>query len=1073
MKKQSNLHFLFLLLIFGFCCNFSYAQSQIYVSASTIKTTPVHPLLNQLTNYELFQINSQQLWQSARNKGGQPFHLNLQLGKNHHWEFVLEPAKVHGNDFKFITNTGAVIEVEKNITYKGYLKNQAQTKVRLTISKNQIAGLFFDEEGTAFETLKMPSNSEQNQILVFYKSRQLPKNETLCGHQTPHTQKNTPLTNEINHPTFSPIPSEFNQNFNRNINQNNTYCPKLGVVLDWQGLNVAGSEANFNTDLQTMINIVNGYYDDFSVQYKLNPIHVITSSPNPWTDAPGNQSQLTENFANWAFPNLMPNDYNCALLYTGTDMNGIGYAYLGQMCTDDAFRYGEIDYLYEQPISQKANLTAHELGHLWGANHVGFSETHIMSPSIFDGTLEWSSTSFNVISNAVNNEFNACLPACTNINVNWVNPVAAQIFTNLDPITLEATASDAESTITQIEFFVNGNSVGTDNTAPYTTSWTPPGFGTYTLIATATNSINEEASSTIVIEVQDGNLVQINVQVSSGSDDAEEDTNDGIVNLTSSDLELVEDGSTPQEVGIRFASVDVPSGVTITNAYVQFTVDNTDGDATSLHIYAEEHDNPPTFSNIDFNVSSRDKTAISVPWSPTAWNTSGVAGSDQQTPNLRPLMQSIINRSGWAANNAIVLIFTGTGERTAHSYNGDAPNAPVLHITYSLEPIDCSPHTDADFDGFCSDVDCDDNNPAIHPGAVEICDGLDNNCNEQTDENTCNYCIPVHDGSENELITNVLVGNINNSSNGWTTATPGYSDYTHLSTTVEPNANYDITVIPNYSWNDSRLGIWADWNRNALFEANEEIASIGSEGPWMTQFSPPANAVSGLTRLRIRLQYGPNYTPDPCAHSGFFSGETEDYTLMVNNPLSLAAITLSAFREKDNSVTLYWQVQGETSSTLYEIQRSSDGNDFDAINKIEGSFQTDYTFQDKAARQWQQELFYRIKAIELDNIQFSPIVSVTALSSNIDFPILNITPNPFEEALTIHVSMPSSKNISLDIFNPVGQHITSLINEELEEGQHFIHWEGKNNNGIKLPSGVYYIRLSDGQEQFIEKVVKY
>ncbi len=47
---------------------------------------------------------------------------------------------------------------------------------------------------------------------------------------------------------------------------------------------------------------------------------------------------------------------------------------------------------------------------------------------------------------------------------------------------------------------------------------------------------------------------------------------------------------------------------------------------------------------------------------------------------------------------------------------------------------------DNDGDGFTADVDCDDNNPTINPGADEVCDdGLDNNCNNQVDEG-CTTC---------------------------------------------------------------------------------------------------------------------------------------------------------------------------------------------------------------------------------------------------------------------------------------------------------------------------------------------
>lgn len=49
----------------------------------------------------------------------------------------------------------------------------------------------------------------------------------------------------------------------------------------------------------------------------------------------------------------------------------------------------------------------------------------------------------------------------------------------------------------------------------------------------------------------------------------------------------------------------------------------------------------------------------------------------------------------------------------------------------SLDPA-CQ---DADGDGVSAALDCDDNNPKTHPGAIELCDGQDNNCNGQIDEN--------------------------------------------------------------------------------------------------------------------------------------------------------------------------------------------------------------------------------------------------------------------------------------------------------------------------------------------------
>jgi 3-phytase len=173
----------------------------------------------------------------------------------------------------------------------------------------------------------------------------------------------------------------------------------------------------------------------------------------------------------------------------------------------------------------------------------------------------------------------------------------------------------------------------------------------------------------------------VEVRVAASTDDAEEKSS-GSVNLTSSDLELVYDGSN-QIVGMRFAGVTIPPGATIINAYVQFTVDEASSGATSLVIQGQAHDHAPTFASSSRNISSRAKTLASVAWAPPAWPTVGASAAAQQTPNLNAIVQEMVNRDGWSSGNALVIMLTGTGKRVAESYNGKAAAAPLLHIEYA------------------------------------------------------------------------------------------------------------------------------------------------------------------------------------------------------------------------------------------------------------------------------------------------------------------------------------------------------------------------------------------------------
>lgn len=172
-------------------------------------------------------------------------------------------------------------------------------------------------------------------------------------------------------------------------------------------------------------------------------------------------------------------------------------------------------------------------------------------------------------------------------------------------------------------------------------------------------------------------------RVTRSQDDAEQKTN-GKMYLTSSDLELVDDAVHDTEmVGMRFTGVTIPPGATIESAYVQFTADEKHSGATSLLIRAHDTNDAGAFTKAKHNLSNRPLTDAAVAWNPVAWNTKNVATGKQRTPDLADVIQEIVDRPGWDSGNAIALVVTGSGTRTADSYDGGANKAPRLHVEYT------------------------------------------------------------------------------------------------------------------------------------------------------------------------------------------------------------------------------------------------------------------------------------------------------------------------------------------------------------------------------------------------------
>ncbi|MEE9345977.1 MAG: hypothetical protein V3U88_10260, partial [Methylococcales bacterium] len=178
------------------------------------------------------------------------------------------------------------------------------------------------------------------------------------------------------------------------------------------------------------------------------------------------------------------------------------------------------------------------------------------------------------------------------------------------------------------------------------------------------------------------NAVIVKSRIAASSDDAEENTSTGKVKPNSSDLELGNQDQKNQLVGMRFNGLNIPQGATITNASIHFQADETHSEATSLMIEGEATDNALTFTNANSNISTRALTGATIDWAPAPWTTEGEAGAAQQTPNIAPIIQEIVERPGWSSGNALVVIISGSGRRNAESFNGDPAGAPVLHVEY-------------------------------------------------------------------------------------------------------------------------------------------------------------------------------------------------------------------------------------------------------------------------------------------------------------------------------------------------------------------------------------------------------
>jgi hypothetical protein len=75
-------------------------------------------------------------------------------------------------------------------------------------------------------------------------------------------------------------------------------------------------------------------------------------------------------------------------------------------------------------------------------------------------------------------------------------------------------------------------------------------------------------------------------------------------------------------------------------------------------------------------------------------------------------------------------------------------------------------------------------------------------------------------------------------------------------------------------------------------------------------------------------------------------------------------------------------------------------------------------------------------------------------------------PNPFNPSTRISFSLPQAVHVQLDLFNILGQHITTLVNREMPPGQHAVQFDAG-----KLSSGIYLYQMKAGDFRKTRKMV--
>ena len=201
--------------------------------------------------------------------------------------------------------------------------------------------------------------------------------------------------------------------------------------------------------------------------------------------------------------------------------------------------------------------------------------------------------------------------------------------------------------------------------------------------------------------------------------------------------------------------------------------------------------------------------------------------------------------------------------------------------------------------------------------------------------------------------------------------------------------------------------------------------------------------------------------------SGTCPGATITGDGFISLPVELNSFTASTFK---GTVTLNWATATETNNSGFEVQRKLENTAWEKIGFKEGHGTTtetqNYQYIDNISDIQATSLSYRLKQIDFDgSYEYSEVVEVTNPAPT-DFALQQNYPNPFNPVTTITYSLPVKSQVTLVVYNTLGESVVQLVNAEKEAGRYEVKF-----SATALPSGIYFYRLQANDFTQVKKMI--
>ena len=263
------------------------------------------------------------------------------------------------------------------------------------------------------------------------------------------------------------------------------------------------------------------------------------------------------------------------------------------------------------------------------------------------------------------------------------------------------------------------------------------------------------------------------------------------------------------------------------------------------------------------------------------------------------------------------------------------------------------------------------------------------------------------------------------------------------------------------TWQDSRNGssdVYAqklDLNGAIKWESNGEIIS---EGPQAQEYPYIASDNYGgamITWQDTRSGSYDIYAQRICEYVAPIATMLQEYLASISHGFVIVEWKLSSIGENAVFSVLRSEAGNNGIVEMDMTGLRAEGLSYSIVDTEAVPGKT-YTYQVKVTDEKDVKILFETEPLSI------PEMKLTLLQNH---------PNPFNPSTTIRYYMPERGAVTLSIFDVTGRLVKRLVDEHQERGPHSITWEGLNDEGAGVASGIYFYRMTVGKETISRKMV--